>query len=90
MPDRKDVEEEMVALLRSMGDRNHRKPASVMTFLAADTYPSPNKKNLVVWPPFKDTSGADARNLGKCLSLSSREKKNYVHGQSNIWGCFRH
>ena len=65
LPDRKDVEEEMVSLLRSVGERNHRKPNSLMNLLKGKSYPKPNKTSMASWPPFKGALSADNRNLGK-------------------------
>ena len=71
----------MFALLHNMGDRNHRKAGSMTKFLEDASFPSPNKKALAVWPPFKGPLGADSRNLGKQIfSFLTVSMDSLLHG----------
>ena len=64
-PGRDALEEEMVALLRLNGWRNHRSRPDQSTMLTRDEAPNPNKKAGALWPPYRGPLSRDSNSLGK-------------------------
>ena len=64
MPDTDELEEELVALMRQTGRRNHRSRQDVITLLTRDSAPQPNKNKVMMWPAYKGPRSQETVNLG--------------------------
>ena len=79
-PDRDEVEQELVSLLRSTGMRNHRSKPVQIDLLAKDDAPTPNKNSPGLWPAFKGPLPQDGRNLGKSHDTPDARKRGALSG----------
>ena len=75
-PERDQIEEELTALLRQGGLRNHRAKKDVLALLEGEQAPKPNKNRTIMWPEFRGPSSVNTRNLGK-ISVSSFDAGKY-------------
>ena len=75
-PERDALEEEMIALLRTVGKRNHRSRKDQASLMEEDAAPQANKNQGALWPQFKGPSTADNRTLGRDLEISA-----FPHGK---------
>ena len=66
----------MVALLRSVGRRNHRSRKDQANLMEDDTAPRANKNAGAMWPAFKGPSTTDNRTLGMEIEISA-----FPHGK---------
>ena len=64
MPDRDELEEEFVELMRNVGRRNHRSKQDVMSLMAAEAAPQPNKNRVALWPAYKGPRSQEVVSLG--------------------------
>ena len=69
--DRDSIEEELAALLRNLGRRNHWGKPALADLLTKDSYPEPKKNSPGVWPAFKGDSSTDRRNLGESITAAA-------------------
>ena len=65
MPDRAEMEEELISLMRQAGRRNHRSKQDQGKLLAAETAPQPNKNLVTIWPKYKGPVTQEQPILGR-------------------------
>ena len=65
LPNRDLLEQELFALMRQMGKRNHRGKNDLHKLMKQTSAPQPAKNQCPIWPKYKGPQNTDSRNLGK-------------------------